>query len=234
MKSELYNKLQDEYIKILFSDTSSLQKEIAKAMVSKSSTKLLNLGIHGNEQGVYLHPDFITVIGKRDPNPHIALHSKVVLWIRSKKTRDITEFIHRYTVDTLAKSDCKISCKSGCGDCCHQRIIATSEEAKLLKGFLGEDIHSYRQDFEKLTRLDWEHASFEEKRCPFLKNSMCSVYAVRPIVCRKHVVISDPVFCIVDESRRKNITIPEISLLISAYFSEYEQLDLEKALISDN
>ena len=83
-----------------------------------------------------------------------------------------------------------VDCKAGCSYCCHVRVQALDPEifriARELRKYSPEELQLL------LARLQ-SHAtvvkgvSIADHRtaCPFLEDNMCSIYEVRPAVCRK-------------------------------------------------
>ena len=74
-----------------------------------------------------------------------------------------------------------VACKRGCSACCHMNVSLTKAEAERLARASGR----------KAARVQSEprHApdAFAGKPCPFLDaKGACSVYADRPLSCRKH------------------------------------------------
>lgn len=67
-------------------------------------------------------------------------------------------------------------CKKGCAACCHYGVsISTLEVAYIEK-------HTRHRRLKK----GLESQDFHGEPCPFLTNDMCSIYAARPFVCRRH------------------------------------------------
>lgn len=74
-----------------------------------------------------------------------------------------------------------VACGKGCASCCHMNISITSAEAELLAKASGRRPAT-------LVRSP-EHAAdaFSGQPCPFLDGQRrCTVYADRPLSCRKH------------------------------------------------
>jgi Fe-S-cluster containining protein len=72
-------------------------------------------------------------------------------------------------------------CKEKCGMCCHQKgLLLTENDYKRLKHVSNNQI--------KLKPVDVPGFHYEmmleTKRCPFLKETQCSIYKDRPIICR--------------------------------------------------
>jgi len=96
-----------------------------------------------------------------------------------------------------ARAD-EIKCRKGCSHCCYGDTWVTSEEAKLL--ILGAREGRVFIDVEKLqaqaAHEEWDAVPAAERACVFLgSDGACRVYDVRPMVCRKYHVISDPDEC---------------------------------------
>jgi Fe-S-cluster containining protein len=97
-----------------------------------------------------------------------------------------------------------ITCRVGCAHCCRQSVaIVRGEADALIKAarFEGVDI-----DMDKLKRQavcqnseDWQRLAEADRDCVFLKDNRCSVYASRPLSCRKYLVTSEPELCNIDK-----------------------------------
>ncbi len=105
------------------------------------------------------------------------------------------------------------SCKAGCDHCCRYHIVMNVAEAQTMA-------HYIRQEFseEQIAKMqmrthqwhEWDNSrpgrpsavisdetdlSGYVHCCPLLVNNRCSVYPVRPVVCRAHYVSSHPSYC---------------------------------------
>lgn len=75
--------------------------------------------------------------------------------------------------------------KQNCSFCCHDIIMGTEFEMKALGDYVKESkIEVNQLNLQK--QLSGEPLTFAEKACPLLKNGRCSIYEVRPFVCRTH------------------------------------------------
>jgi Fe-S-cluster containining protein len=65
----------------------------------------------------------------------------------------------------------------------------------------------------------YEKLPFEERRCVFLSaDQTCSIYSVRPLMCRRHFVQSDPSICRSEEIFRLEMEVnPDTDAYLSAY-----------------
>lgn len=87
----------------------------------------------------------------------------------------------QHTADKEAKD--RVVCKKGCSFCCHIPVRVMEMEAKV--------IHWYCK--ENGIPIDYNR---QGSACMFLSGEgSCSIYPVRPLVCRKYFVASDPKFC---------------------------------------
>ena len=89
----------------------------------------------------------------------------------------------------------EIACKAGCPYCCSMQISITPPEAIVLgahviehydtgakKDLLKKIDHNMRLTYRKTQ--DEKVANWQRTPCIFLKEGSCSVYAIRPFVCR--------------------------------------------------
>jgi Fe-S-cluster containining protein len=106
------------------------------------------------------------------------------------------------------------TCSSGCCQCCRYNIVINAAEAHTLVRYVRREFTTERmEELKTRTRLwhRWDEyrigrlpqsssasaadfADFDHF-CPFLVDSLCSIYQVRPMVCRTHYVLSDPAYC---------------------------------------
>lgn len=106
------------------------------------------------------------------------------------------------------------SCRPGCFECCGQHVLMNPAEAHALAQFIRRNFSAEETD-----RLRWRvrlwHAQDEIRLdrppgpgspasseldrcglfCPLLVEGRCSVYPVRPVICRTHFVSSHPSLC---------------------------------------
>ena len=88
-----------------------------------------------------------------------------------------------------------LACAKGCATCCHNWVSATAPEIFLLARALGEDataIARVRSAADRTRGLDRERRVHGGEACALLAENLCSVYAVRPLVCRAYVSASLP------------------------------------------
>lgn len=145
-------------------------------------------------------------------------------------------------VDTAASSSSRpISCKAGCSACCHQKVDLGTFEASLIEAYLKE--HRTAVDAQRLrTQTEalkggpgsFEKLPFEDRRCVFLSaGQTCSIYSVRPLMCRRHFVKSDPALCRSEEFFRLEMDVnPDTDAYLSAYVTRNATQSLPEFLQS--
>jgi Fe-S-cluster containining protein len=128
-------------------------------------------------------------------------------------------------------------CHKGCSNCCYQPTACTDEEAQLIYNYCrdkGIDI-----DFEKLERqlryivvdssndfygkTTWNNQPEQDQSCVFLDNGICTIWDVRPFVCRVHLVEKTNEFCKsnngVPNPDARGIHYPICSYILSSIFT---------------
>ena len=96
---------------------------------------------------------------------------------------------------TLADRGIKLACCDGCWICCHLRVDVFAHEVLLLAEFIRKrfavpELESLMARLaahsEQVLALEpVEHVS-QNIRCPMLQEGRCSVYAARPLACRRY------------------------------------------------
>lgn len=105
------------------------------------------------------------------------------------------------------------SCKSGCCHCCRYHILTNIAEAHVLAEYVRRELSADQiNDLRVRTQQwhEWDNSrpgrpaasmndeadlSSYEHCCPLVVDGACSVYPVRPVVCRSHFVSSHPRSC---------------------------------------
>ncbi len=91
------------------------------------------------------------------------------------------------------KKNKKIACSEACTYCCSQAIPISPAEAmgirltiqKLLPKAEREKL--IPQLIEQNGTINWKNG-----QCPFLVDNLCSIYLVRPVGCRRYLVLNNP------------------------------------------
>lgn len=104
-------------------------------------------------------------------------------------------------------------CKAGCGNCCKINVSITEHEAKMISIHTGKLIT--KSLFFTTTKPD-----FHGTPCPFLIDDKCSIYSVRPFVCRRQVsVMPSEYWCHPDISLDIQVPMIEFSELSKAFYA---------------
>lgn len=120
-----------------------------------------------------------------------------------------------YITKTIDDRGGVVQCHKGCTACCEQAILCDPFEAALI-GFYLSINHASREFFDK-SYQEWDEKTKDIRRdflswaeqyyikgidtgcyqtfdyytpCPFLRDSLCQIYSVRPYVCRGYIALS--------------------------------------------
>lgn len=79
-------------------------------------------------------------------------------------------------------------CAKGCSFCCHMNVAISSYEAELIGKTIGKAPIkiSIKEMVKKFEHGDVDRLEYVRTPCVFLKEGKCSIYTVRPSVCRTH------------------------------------------------
>jgi Fe-S-cluster containining protein len=86
-----------------------------------------------------------------------------------------------------------VACRAGCDHCCHQSVSVTPPEALAVVAHLRETLAPdalasfavrLAERVERTRELSTDERFSPELPCLFLRDGSCSIYAVRPLVCR--------------------------------------------------
>ncbi|MBK8368183.1 MAG: YkgJ family cysteine cluster protein [Bacteroidetes bacterium] len=110
-------------------------------------------------------------------------------------------------------------CKKGCAYCCHQQIEVMNVEKEVINEFITSELSDQTKEIIKENLNVWldyfdsntpdnktldgndvfkdfgSKAAKDGLKCPFLIDNLCSIYEMRPMTCRVHIVESEPEFC---------------------------------------
>lgn len=112
------------------------------------------------------------------------------------------------------------ACRSGCSYCCHTSVAVSLLEAQMIGDAIGQAPLNVppRQSREGIEQ-------YHRQPCPFLKNSKCSIYSVRPMACRLMFNMADnPFFCNTEidpeDSHVTQLNLKDIELAFTGTFLE--------------
>lgn len=105
-------------------------------------------------------------------------------------------------VKSISKS---ILCKSGCSYCCHQEVMIQAAEGPIIESnilkFDSKLKNEISQNFRKWFTVENRSMLPYKTPCPLLIDSKCSIYPVRPLVCRLHVIVDSVHLCEISPAR---------------------------------
>jgi len=106
-----------------------------------------------------------------------------------------------------------VACKNGCAACCHMNVMISAIEAKQIEATTGRTRVAL-----SLSRTH-DLAEFSGQPCPFLKDSSCSIYDIRPFACRKHVSFDTTSYwCQPERSNQKDLPMIRFNGAEEAFF----------------
>ena len=127
-------------------------------------------------------------------------------------------------------------CKSGCHHCCHMAVSLSEFEAYEIERFSRVKINLKFKEIElagdlddALVQQDLQVKKWMGHTCPFLKDNLCSVYAVRPIACRTNFNLSSrPELCDLTKGLNDvpNLDLRVVSAAQAAIYSKYRFADI--------
>jgi Fe-S-cluster containining protein len=151
------------------------------------------------------------------------------------------ELLHHMMEHELkASASMEVSCKKGCGGCCHYEVEITQDESELLAEIVT---NGFAVDMKRLeTQATYERQSPEwakfwsaENRCVFLSaEGSCGIYEDRPSICRKHSVVTPATSCTTLGELVTPVQVPLAEILLSAALSipGSKHASLSKMLLS--
>lgn len=128
------------------------------------------------------------------------------------------------------------TCTNASPGCCYQKLIMPFHEALPIVRWLKEHkldtpelrvkLREAGAAMEGLSPKEW----FDQQTpCVFLENGRCSVYKVRPIHCRMHVVVSDPACCQNDHPEG-DIAVVDVSSVFDQLIARSREIHLSMGL----
>lgn len=126
-----------------------------------------------------------------------AVEASVTGHLRRMENRvDVIHFIRhlQFGVERLSEQaqaqGASIACKAGCSYCCHAEVKVLAPEvfasAKAIRQLPVAEINSIKQRLVDHANQNPESSTWNLRpACPFLADGLCSIYAIRPAVCRR-------------------------------------------------
>jgi len=123
-------------------------------------------------------------IRRKNPRPIVALMLQVYEGINKNYTK----------LETMFNG---VTCKEGCYYCCYQKLSVTIPELLMISIFnkIQPDVLPINKDRIKASKFyDIDDCNFGEP-CSFLENERCTIYPIRPLMCRAWHVFSSKEIC---------------------------------------
>ena len=124
-------------------------------------------------------------------------------------------------------SEIPSACRAGCSACCYQMISVHTWEEELIARYIKGTMHAKTKAKVRRQMVEWwrylksalrsstrenpislaeskqltMRMIYDRVMCPFLVDEHCSIYPVRPAMCRAHVVPSEPERCASEPGR---------------------------------
>lgn len=114
---------------------------------------------------------------------------------RFDTTKEVHKALDGFFDRTPEESKQQIKCSKGCTACCYIELDVSGDEAALIINYCKENNIDIDIDYLKKQAAAGRKIFSEFSRCVFLKDTLCSIYPVRPVSCRKHFVTTDPALC---------------------------------------
>jgi Fe-S-cluster containining protein len=109
-------------------------------------------------------------------------------------------WLHRAATSWAKPLEAVSACRKGCAHCCNIPVTISSIEAELIGRHVGTKpakparvvrLQDYEDLSEAVPALQDTSTRSEPSPCPFLDNSVCSIYEIRPMACRLLVNLDD-------------------------------------------
>lgn len=94
-----------------------------------------------------------------------------------------------------------LACQKGCASCCHMNVTISALEAEHIQRATG------RRAKQLSASKSHPSVEFQGVPCPFLDEGCCSIYEVRPFMCRKHVSFDETAYWC-DPQRMHTVEMP--------------------------
>ena len=120
-------------------------------------------------------------------------------------------------------TDFELACSSGCSYCCYSHISLMPQEAFNIALYLAQNCNEY--EFTRYTEKCIQGAASLETKslksfvkdyfspCPFLHENRCSIYDVRPIVCRNWIS-SNLKACVKSYEEQNKVVVPQNAMIM--------------------
>lgn len=104
--------------------------------------------------------------------------------------RSLHQNVDQFFSKIEGKYKSELKCKVGCTQCCHVDLSISQAESSLIEEWLEQKNDDEKDELKKIwgqaQPLGKSYTSDSSKPCAFLYDGKCSIYEVRPVICRSH------------------------------------------------
>jgi Fe-S-cluster containining protein len=182
---------------------------------------MLNQKPPPGKEALFAHADALSAALQK--KHHELQNVNVIRWARGiyhsdrtqkKKREAVLQKSHQLTAIVAPY----VPCKKGCDFCCHFAVIIMQAEAEAIARHLG--ITRASPAHKNNAQRDIDVETYRGVACPFLKDSACSIYPIRPFLCRQaHTLNPDSSECSVNVPGEESFIswVPAIKLVEATY-----------------
>lgn len=190
-----------------------------------------------------LHENFKNAYNEMSPDEQRELRVFSIMTDNLLNSAAYSAKIANVLCDNLVKADLQKmgdagvipSCQKGCSFCCYLHVNISGAEAKILKPYVKPEMIPVLQKQSKCSNVkEWSRMPYQDRKCVFLKDNECSVYADRPIGCRKYYVVNPPQFCNTETQiyRTQYFSMIKASLVQAALMEKTGQGTMAKMILN--
>lgn len=114
----------------------------------------------------------------------------------------------------------QINCRKGCSSCCHNRLYLFKIEFDRLKKAYLRLSQPLKTLIKKEADLKWQQGT-----CPLLVDGACSLYDIRPIICRTH---GYPLQSKVRTKNQSQISVCELNFQGTRSYNDEDLIDVDE------
>lgn len=107
-----------------------------------------------------------------------------------------------------------LTCTKGCSFCCYINVDISPTEARVLINYVTPEVKEKLIAQQGYGLKKYDLLPYQKRACAFLKDNKCSIYAERPMACRKHQVVSSKELCNTEQEDQRvvlaSMLMPEI------------------------
>ena len=137
-------------------------------------------------------------VSKEHKNIFRQMLSETLVSIKNSSAADDIEKAKELIEEAYKTEPKPISCGSSCSGCCHQKVDVLALEEEGIWNLTRENGIEFDENRlqKQLSCQQWSELNYEDRACVFLDDKdNCRIYDIRPLVCRRYYVTSEPQLC---------------------------------------